>query len=79
LRDGLVERRADTTARRIINTFITKKGISSHPEKTFPDENTQLLAIIYGQKPFEKGFWRELHVEIQVFPSGNSNFRRETN
>jgi len=30
--------------------------ISSHPEKTFPDENTQLPAIIYGQKPIEKGF-----------------------
>jgi hypothetical protein len=29
---------------------------SSHPEKTFPDENTQLPAIINGQKPFEKGF-----------------------
>ena len=27
----------------------------------------------------KKGFWRELRAEIQVFPSGNSNFRMETN
>ena len=30
--------------------------VRSHPEKTFPDENTPIPAIIYGQKPFEKGF-----------------------
>jgi hypothetical protein len=30
--------------------------ISSHPEMTIPDENTQQPAIIYGQKPFKKGF-----------------------
>ncbi len=29
---------------------------SSHPETTFPDENYQLPALNYGQKPFEKGF-----------------------
>jgi hypothetical protein len=31
--------------------FVT----SSHPENTFPDENTPIPAFIYGQKPFEKG------------------------
>jgi hypothetical protein len=51
--------------------------------------------ITYGQKPparlsrapvkvdeidrLKKGFWRELRAAIQVFPSGNSNFRMETN
>ncbi|MBA4394219.1 MAG: hypothetical protein C0407_11765, partial [Desulfobacca sp.] len=26
----------------------------------------------------KKGFWREINADIQVFPSGNSNFRMET-
>jgi len=39
-----------------VETNSSELLTSSHPEKTFPDENTQLLAIIYGQKPFEKGF-----------------------
>ena len=45
---------------------------SSHPESPFPDENTQLPANVYGQKPppvkvkvdeidrLKKGFWQEL-------------------
>jgi hypothetical protein len=57
------------TARR-----LNGRSASSHPEKTFPYENTQLPAIIYGQKPplvkvdeidrFEKGF-------LARAPSGN--------
>jgi hypothetical protein len=73
---------------------IIRYEFSSHPEKNFPDENTPIPAIIYGQKPparlsrapvkvdeidrLKKDFWRELRPEIQVFPSGNSNFRMET-
>jgi hypothetical protein len=51
---------------------------SSHPEKTFPDENTQLPAIIYGQKPFEKGFLARalfgnpgVSIRKFEFPDGN--------
>jgi hypothetical protein len=51
---------------------------SSHPEKIFPDENTQPPAITYGQKPFEKGFLERAScgnsgVSIQKleFPDGN--------
>jgi hypothetical protein len=52
--------------------------ISSHPETTFPDENIQLPAILYSQKPFEKGFlarasFRNPGVSIRKFefPDGN--------
>jgi hypothetical protein len=52
--------------------------VSSHPETTLPDENIQLPAIIYGQKPFKKGFlarvsWSNQGVSIRKFefPEGN--------
>jgi len=57
---------------------LAKDLISSHPETTLPDENTQLPAIIYGQKPFKKGFlarasWSNQGVSIRKFefPDGN--------
>ncbi|MBA4394120.1 MAG: hypothetical protein C0407_11255 [Desulfobacca sp.] len=69
--------------------------IRSHPETTFPDENIQLPALSVSRNPparpsrapvkvdeidrLKKGFWRELNADIQMFPSGNSNFRMETN
>jgi hypothetical protein len=51
---------------------------SSRPEKNFPDENTQLPAIIYGQKPFKKGFLARapfgnpgVSIRKFKFPDGN--------
>jgi hypothetical protein len=53
--------------------------INSHPEKTFPDVNTHQPDISMAGNPFKKGF-REAHdSKIEVFPSGNLNFRMETN
>jgi len=50
----------------------------SHPEKTFPDENTPIPVSIYGQKPFKKGFlarapYQNPGVSIRKFefPDGN--------
>jgi len=52
---------------------------SSHPEIILPDENTQQLAIIHGQKPFKKGFLARASCEnpgVSIrkfeFPAGNS-------
>jgi hypothetical protein len=52
--------------------------VSSHPEKNFPDENTPIPAIIYGQKPFKKGFLARassgnpgVSIRKLEFPDGN--------
>jgi hypothetical protein len=62
------------TAGQLRKSFLSR----SHPEKTFPDENTQLPAIIYGQKPFKKGFLARapfgnpgVSIRKFKFPDGN--------
>jgi len=52
--------------------------IRSHPEKAFPDENTPIPAITYGQKPLKKGVSGEsskLNRGVSIrkfkFPDGN--------
>jgi hypothetical protein len=66
------------TVKPISNLFILFL-LSSHPEMTFPDENIQLLAILYVQKPFEKGFLarascrnRGVSIRKFQFPDGNT-------
>jgi len=52
--------------------------VGSHPEKAFPDENTPIPAITYGQKPLKKGVSGEsskLNRGVSIrkfeFPDGN--------
>jgi hypothetical protein len=40
--------------------FLSLKGkflISSHPEKSFPDENTPIPSASMTRNPLKKGFW----------------------